>query len=86
MEEPYNTAILVTLVICEDMDTPATKVQSSLSLLGSFFVSILRSPLGIIEVVDSLLSTGDEEWSALGVRTEWWILEKKSGDLRLIAA
>ena len=56
MEEPITT-ILVTLVVHEQKNTPATKVQSSLCLLGSSFVFLLRSPLGITEVVDSLLLT-----------------------------
>ena len=48
-EEPYNTTILVTLDIHEKMETPpATKVQSSACLLGSSFVFIFRSPLGIM--------------------------------------
>ena len=59
------------------MNTPATKVQSSLCLLGSSFVIILRSPLGIIELVESLLLTGEEECG---------IHESKSGVLWLIAA
>ena len=68
MEEPYITTI--TLVIHEQMNTPATtKVQSSFCLLGSSFVFLLRSPLGITEVVDSLLLT-----------------RSKLGDLWLIAA
>ena len=49
MEED-NTTILVTLDIHEKMETPATKVQSSACLLGSSFVFIFRSPLGIIVV------------------------------------
>ena len=56
MEEPITT-ILVTLVVHEQKNTPATKVQSSLCLLGSSFVFLLRSPLRITEVVDSLLLT-----------------------------
>ena len=56
MEEPITT-ILVTLVIHEQKNTPTTKVQSSLCLLGSSFVFLLRSPLGITEVVASLLLT-----------------------------
>ena len=78
MEEPYHIAILDTPVICEDEDTPATKVQSSLSLLGSSFVFIRRSPLGIIEVVESQLSTGEEERCGMH--------ESKTGDIWLIAA
>ena len=49
-KEPYNTTILVTLDIHKRLETPATKVQSSACLLGSSFVFIFRSPLGIIVV------------------------------------
>ena len=38
MEEPYNTTIFVTLVIYKEMETPATKVQSSFC----FFRILLR--------------------------------------------
>ena len=74
MEEPYIT-VLVTLVIHEQMNTPTTKVQSSFCLLGSSFVFLLRSSLGIIMVVDRLLSTGEEECG---------ILERRSGDFWLV--
>ena len=60
------------------MNTPATtKVQSSFCLLGSSFVYLPRLSLGIIEVVDSLLSTWKEECG---------ILERRSGDLWLMVA
>ena len=54
-EEPYTTN-LVTLDIHKRMETPATKVQSSACLLGSSFVFIFRSPLGIIVVGYTVLA------------------------------
>ena len=74
MEEPITT-ILVTLVVHEQKNTPATKVQSSFCLLGSSFVYLPRSPLGTIDVVYGLLSTVEEECG---------ILERRSGDLWLV--